>query len=461
MAVRSTAGTGVIVSLVVFVITTVALLILTIVFYSGKVDAEEARDEAIAEMERFITVQQRNQDVFQRYIATAEQRRESVAMHMHRQRESIMRYVDGDGAATLDRLRARLQAFGVPEDGVVAHALQDKHRELRDNANQIEDLQRQLSLANDEAAELNSRIERIRREHRDALQAVEGEIDRYRQAAEEHREELTTTKRTMNEAVDRLQDRYDNQIAELEREIDDLHRDRVVMRSRVEDLQERLSAERIRAQDPSTLVDGRIIEIAGPEGEVYIDRGNRHRIVLGMTFEVYDSAASIRVDQRTGEMARGKSTIQIVRVHDDTSTARIIRSVPGRPVVRNDVIANAVYDPEYRFKFMVHGRFDLDGDGRATATEREFIEQLILDWGGELVTGDTIPGDLDFLVLGVVPPELPPLAPGATEAQFRDYVRQREARDRYMELFDQAREAQIPVLNHNRFLILTGQFTQR
>lgn len=461
MAIRSTAGTGVIVSLVVFVITTVALLILTIVFYSGQADAEQARDEAIAEMEKFITVQQRNQDMFQRYIASAEQQRESVAMHMHRRMESIMRYVDGDGSTTLDRLRNRLQAYDVQQDGVVAHVLQDKHRELRESANRIEDLEGQLASAQEQVSDLNRRIERARLEHREALEAVDQQIAGYRQAAEENREELNRTKRTMNEAVDRLQDRYQNEIAELENEIDDLHRERVVLRSRVEDMQERLSAERIRAQDPSTLVDGRIIEIAGPEGEVYIDRGTQHRIVLGMTFEVYDDAAAIRVDSRTGEMARGKATIQIVRVHDETATARITRSVRGRPVVRNDVIANAVYDPEYQFKFMVHGRFDLDGDGRATATEREYVEQLILDWGGELVTGDTIPGDLDFLVLGVTPPEPPRLPPGASREQIRDHSRQRAARETYMNLFQQAGEAQIPVLNHNRFLILIGQYGSR
>lgn len=51
MAVRTGAGTGVIVSLVVFVLTTVFLLVLTIVFYAGKTKEAEARaaaDQALA-----------------------------------------------------------------------------------------------------------------------------------------------------------------------------------------------------------------------------------------------------------------------------------------------------------------------------------------------------------------------------------------------------------------------------
>ena len=41
----------------------------------------------------------------------------------------------------------------------------------------------------------------------------------------------------------------------------------------------------------------------------------------------------------------------------------VTRSVPGQPLVRGDVVANAVYDPNYRFKFLVHGKFDIDADG--------------------------------------------------------------------------------------------------
>ena len=46
MAIRSGAGTGVIVSLVVFVLTTVFLLVLSIVFYTGKVEQTDATDKA-------------------------------------------------------------------------------------------------------------------------------------------------------------------------------------------------------------------------------------------------------------------------------------------------------------------------------------------------------------------------------------------------------------------------------
>ncbi len=46
MVTRSTTGTGVVVSLVVFVLCTVFLLMLTIVFYTGQTKAVEERREA-------------------------------------------------------------------------------------------------------------------------------------------------------------------------------------------------------------------------------------------------------------------------------------------------------------------------------------------------------------------------------------------------------------------------------
>jgi hypothetical protein len=83
-----------------------------------------------------------------------------------------------------------------------------------------------------------------------------------------------------------------------------------------------------------------------------------------------------------------------------------------------------------------------------------------VDWGGEVVLGETLPGDLDFLVLGVEPPLPNPLPPDPTDQQIQEWVRRREIHQRYHNLFRQASEAQIPVLNANRFFILIG-YTER
>jgi hypothetical protein len=454
MAVRTGAGTGVIVSLVVFIIATVSLLVLAIAFYAGRTEAIEKRAEAEAALNRYAAASQRNQDLFKSYEGAAQQRNESVVMHLHNRMDAIMRYVDGDGSTTLETLRGKLARHGVAETGVVSAVLQDRVRDVRQRDEEIDGLNGQLAALNREMENVRTQMERQRESHRSELDSVQAQIAGYRTAAEEYRDELQTTKRAMNEAVDRLNDRYENQVRGLEDELDSIHRERVQLMQRVEDLQARLSADRIRAQDPDTLVDGRIIDMSGDQ--VFIDRGRKHRIVLGMTFEVYDDASAIRVDQRTNELPRGKASIQVVRVGETTSTCKVIRSVPGRPVVREDVIANAVYDPNHQFKFLVHGRFDIDGDGRATEAEAEFIRRQIVEWGGVVVQSNEIPGDLDFLVLGVRPEQPPDLPHNASEREMADWVLRRQAREQYDNLFRQAREAQIPVLNHTRFLILTG-----
>ena len=60
MAVRSGAGTGVVVSLVVFILTTFFLLILTIVFYSKQTKALEAEDSAEKTLATYIKATERN-----------------------------------------------------------------------------------------------------------------------------------------------------------------------------------------------------------------------------------------------------------------------------------------------------------------------------------------------------------------------------------------------------------------
>ena len=120
------------------------------------------------------------------------------------------------------------------------------------------------------------------------------------------------------------------------------------------------------------------------------------------------------------------------------------------------MIANAVFNPDYRFKFLVHGLFDVNNDGTPSVADADYVRRRVIEWGGELVEGDELTGDLDFIVLGEQPPMLAPLPPDAGDAEFRAFLQQREAREVYDRLFEQASRAQIPVLNWNRFETLTG-----
>jgi hypothetical protein len=456
MAIRSGAGTGVVVSLVVFVLTTVFLLVLSIVFYAGQVKEKEAKVNAINALEVYAETRQRSTDQFQSLETQAKQQNESVSEFLQNRHASLMQFVDGAPETTIDGLQAKLTRYGIGEGDVIRNVIIDLDRQVDSLGKEVTGLKTQLTDQETLLAEREAQVEQTRQSHNLEMQAVQSQIKEYQDAAEQYRQLVDETVADLDQAKQRFRSDYEVQVSRLESENEELSRERVVLIGRVKELESATRRERLRPKDPSMLVDGRVLEAAGADDQIYIDRGKRDRIVLGMTFEVYDDEASIRVNEQTGELPRGKASLQVIKVGDTTSTCKITRSVPGRPVVRDDVIANAVYDPDYSFKFLVHGKFDLDGDGQPSEANQEYLKSLVLDWGGTVVTGKDLPGDLDFLVLGVEPPRPGILPSSASESQINDWMTKRAIHEDYTNLLQQATEAQIPVLNANRFFILIG-----
>jgi hypothetical protein len=122
---------------------------------------------------------------------------------------------------------------------------------------------------------------------------------------------------------------------------------------------------------------------------------------------------------------------------------------------------NPVYDPNYIFSFIVHGNFDADGDGEPESNNN-FIKDKISRWGGVVVEDEgVVPGDLDFLVLGISPRK-PTHRPsrGASGAMFDAYAKQQKLYEDYESLRSQAKAAQVPILTANRLDVLTGQYSR-
>ncbi len=463
MVTRTGGGTGVVVSLVVFVLCTVFLLVLSIIFYSGQTKASQSAEADRALRVKYVTDEERNRDQIRAIEGRANPaQNKSVVGLLREQQQEIMSYVDGDPGATLDSLKSKLQPLGMADDKSVSEHLRAVSRELSARASELAAEKQQVERLKQDKADLEARAAEAQKEHELEMTAVRGRIDELNKAAEDYRKEVQEVKGEYYGAIDRMRGQYEDRITTLETEKDSLFQERAVLKERVDELQSILSVNRLRAQDPATLVDGRVVDTGGGgSDEVFIDRGRKDRIVLGMTFEAYDNDAALQdMGRLTGDVPRGKASLQVIQVGQTTSKCKITRSIPGRPLVRGDIIANAVYDPDHVFRFLVYGKFDVDGDRKPSEDEAEFLRSTIIDWGGNVVTGDQLPGDLDFLVLGTEPPRPPPLPPDATQVQIDDWVRKRQAYEKYHELFRQASEAQIPVLNTNRFFILIG-YTNR
>ena len=187
----------------------------------------------------------------------------------------------------------------------------------------------------------------------------------------------------------------------LEEDVETLRVEKARLKSTIDDLRGKINSNRMSTVDPSLLVDGTVLEV-GSGNDVFIDRGELDHVVLGMTFDIYESASQLRPDDN-GNLPRGKASIEIVKVGPTTSTAKITRSTISQPIVRDNILVNPVYDPNYKFSFIVHGDFDVDGDG-SPDSNNNYIKDQISRWGGIVVEDDgVIPGDLDFLVLGMSP----------------------------------------------------------
>jgi hypothetical protein len=442
MAVRSGAGTGVVVSLVVFVLTTVFLLVLTIVFYAGKSKEIEERTKAEQALEKFAG-KQRNTDGIKSIEAAAGN--QPIVPYMAGRMDATMAYLGAGPQATLDSVKAEFAGLGVPKDGgVVRESLVALNRDLKTSKNEIDALKNQVKDVNDQMTQKQAEIAQLNADHQKSLDEVNGRIESYRVAGSEFKTKLEAAIVELEKAKDTLRNNYETRIKDLQDEVDNQGKELVTLKSRVADYETRAAQTRLKASDPAAMVDGEVIDAPGVNDEVFINRGKKDHVVLGMTFEVYSEKNSIRQNPNTGEFFRGKASLEVKKVNDTTSVCKITRSVPGQPVVRGDVIANAIYDPKYNFKFLIHGKFDTDGDNKPSETEAEYLRGLVLDWGGTVVTGEDIPGDLDFLVLGVEPPNPPPPAANASEVLVNDYIRKRSAYETYQLLYRHAREAQIP-----------------
>ena len=100
-------------------------------------------------------------------------------------------------------------------------------------------------------------------------------------------------------------------------------------------------------------------------------------------------------------------------------------------------------DPTRKAQFVVYEDFDLDGDGIATAVERERLESMITRWGGIVVP--EVNKETDYVVVGARP-TTPAIALGNAGV----------GPDQYDNFIIEAKRLSIPVLNADRFLHMIG-----
>lgn len=458
MAARTSAGVGVGVTVTILGVLCLGLFILTIVFLSRSQRAERDLNQLQQDTEVFVRTSERQRDDVARLREAAQraQGRPSVIGYLAGEMRTTAQRVTGSGTDTLEQVNAKIDAALQAAGGSsLLGVIRDRDAEIARLKKSVEqaDQDRKTALAN--LANESERVQRLQQSHQATIAALNGDIDRYKTEVDNYRDSVNTAKREMDERVGRIQQRADGERALLNQEIDRLKQQNLVLNETISKLRATSRADLLKPQDEASLVDGAIVGVNQGQNEVFISLGEKDKVILGMTFAVYADAKAIRPDPSTGEYPRGKATLEVINVGRDSSTCRITSEVRGNPIVRGDVVANAVYDPKKAYKFVVYGNFDADGDGRFSELEATDVKSVITAWGGQVV--DDLVGDVDFLVLGSRP-GLPP-APRSTDPieVVLEYQRLVDKARRYDDLLKQAEATSVPVLNQNRLYTLTGR----
>jgi len=457
MSTRTSASVGLGVTVTLLGVVAIASFIFAVIFYGQKQRYDKELTQAREDLRTIIRADERNADWVNTRLNEASRAdgRPSLVTYLDQSLRAAMNTAAGDDDLTATQLRARVEsdeAYAGADVDSLFGVIEDRNSTISTLETRVEELNDSLETARRDLVGQAQLTERLRDEHSQSIAALQSELDNYRQDVDTYRGDLTSTIQGNNDRVDDILQTASEQEAALQETIASLESRVFILEGQLAECQGQNEA-RLSPMSEEALVDGRVIGVNAGDGTATISVGQRDRVTLGLTFEVYDDGGAIRPGE-DGEYPRGKAALEIIRIDGASSVARIIRENRRNPVVPGDVFANALYDPDKEYSFVVFGNFDMDGDGEATAQERNDVEGLINEWGGLLE--DDLSGRTDFLVLGdrpklpIQPPEDAPLP------VIQNYIEKQREVERYDSLFERSTQASIPVLNQNRLLTLTG-----
>lgn len=456
MAARTGASVGVAVTITILGAMSLAFFVTTMIFYGNAQSAQTEKESMEEDVRVFVSPQEREHAAIRAIRDEATRERKTVVGYLASNQSELMKTIVGDASTGMSELRTELGAIEGTEEGSLIELVERLQ-------GRIDTLQEQLSVADAERVAAQkmaeaeaARVAEIEAEFTNSASYMQGEVQTYGDELAQMSAGFNSIEQRLNSEIERLRAEFTERERTLQQAADELIQENIVLQDQIARLLGEGGVRGVMPLNEESLADGRVNQVSPLDNEVVLSIGREQKAVLGMTFAVYDDPTDIREDPMTGEYPAGKAVVEIIKVEPTYSRARIISSSEGNPIVRGDVVANAVYDPTKTYKFVVDGLFDIDGDGTASRFERDTLEALIERWGGVLV--DEIQGDTDFVVLGEKP-VLPP-APSRTApvAAIQEYVRLQQEIARYDNLLLKAESTSMPVLNANRLRTLIGDF---
>lgn len=455
MAARTSVGVPMGIFATVACLLAAGFFVTSVVFYSQRAAAEKKYAALESEAKDYITEAERQRDDIRNLANIAKGQRQSVVGYLNESFKSAMQRTTGSPRDSFADFKNKLDAIPGAAGANLLQLLQTTRNNAADLKKRNEELTAAAAAARSERDAETARVQDIEKDYDEKVAALQADVDSYAQEANRYRDEIQGLRSDMDARVERIRQEAADREAGLGTEISDLSKQLILAQDALRRAQEELRGKRFKPADEFALVDGGVVGVEPVSGNVFINRGSKDKLRLGMTFTVYESPSAIRQDPNTGEYQGGKATIEVVSVDNETARCRVLSERRGNPVLKGDVIVNAVYDPNKVYTFLIYGNFDANGDGQATEQEQSQIAAMIEGWGGK--TTNELSGDVDFVVLGQRP--VLPIEPGrdAPVAIIEQYLAQRQRVERYDNLFRQATATSIPVLNENRLYTLTGR----
>ncbi|MBN2588915.1 MAG: hypothetical protein JXA96_03560 [Sedimentisphaerales bacterium] len=262
--------------------------------------------------------------------------------------------------------------------------------------------------------------------------------------------------KSTDERVQYFTDQLDREKANIKKTMDDLLETQAILtetQTMLAEAKEELARFGTPKEDSMAYMpDGKILSIDNNTKTVIINLGSKNHVYRGLTFSVYDKGGYI------GQEGQDKAEIEIFDIGDSYASARIVKSEINKPILKNDTIANLIWDSSKINEFVIAGDFDLDKDGEINPDAISKIKATIEKWGGKVT--DKISVETDFLILGTMP-NIPEQQPSIEEQMMDPTALQRyedslENLNRYNELETRARSLWVPIFTYEKFIHLIG-----
>lgn len=442
------AGSGLVWALVIFGAGFVISLLLAIVFWAQLSGARQVAESAQADLSQFANANERNNPA----LTARASGQTTVVGALAEENRALKEMIAGDGELALDAIAA--QKADLVGNLAFTRGVQSLQADITSLNQQIEQARRAIEAQTARAAAAVEAQEALSQQYQQSVQQLEQQITQLNNDLAAHRGAGDRMVATATDQITTVRREKDNRIAQLQVELGQVTSERDRLREMLNDIT-RVGVDGGKITQP----DGEITSVLSEENQVFINRGQNDRILLGMTFEIFERGDLVELGEGdiSNTQLRGKATIEVIDVRPTTSLARIVRLPRGSSISVGDQLVNLVYDPQATYKFFVYGDYDIDRSGQPQITDRRRIENMITRWGGTLAPG--LSYDVDFLILGSEPPLPEALPPGVIDpVRIAQNVEAQRNYETYQQLVGEARDMGIPILNQNRFLALVGYY---